>query len=307
MSELRQFPRRELPDALEVGTWTASDGWKLRDFAITTAGESRGSLLFLGGRADFFEKYLEAIQHWSAGGWNVAGFDWRGQGGSGVTHPDAHCHIDDFAIWVRDLAAYFNEWIEQSRGPHAVIGHSLGGHLVLRAVAEGRIEPDGIILSAPMLGIKAGPIRGRTLHALGMAGHLPMFRERAIWGKQTPAPSTYITTCSQRHEDKLWWKAQRPELARGGPTWGWLAEALRSQARLKRNMVRKPMETPALVLISPCDAVVDNRSITDLLVHMPKGQLHEIVGAGHELLRESDLPRSLTMDKIDAFLRNLQV
>ena len=31
----------------------------------------------------------------------------------------------------------------------------MGGHLVLRAVAEGLVDPDGVLLSAPMLGFAA--------------------------------------------------------------------------------------------------------------------------------------------------------
>ena len=35
----------------------------------------------------------------------------------------------------------------------SLVGHSMGGHLCLRAVAERQVRPDALILSAPMLAV----------------------------------------------------------------------------------------------------------------------------------------------------------
>jgi lysophospholipase len=83
----------------------------------------------------------------------VTAADWRGQAGSGRLGADPVTgHVDDFALWVADLAAFWNEWSAGRAGPLVLAGHSMGGHLALRAVAERRVRPDALMLSAPMLG-----------------------------------------------------------------------------------------------------------------------------------------------------------
>ncbi|GAA0274385.1 alpha/beta hydrolase [Alteraurantiacibacter aestuarii] len=262
--------------------------------------------MFLGGRADFFEKYLEPVQTWSAAGWQVSGFDWRGQGGSGQTHADGCCHMPDFGLFLSDLEGFAAQWMERSSGPHVVIGHSMGAHVVLRAVAERRIQPDGIILSSPMLGIRAGPLGQRTIGLAGQLGRVPMLSSKPVWGKKTPTPRQHITTCPDRHADKLWWKAKQPELARGGPTWGWLAGAVASLEACERQLRRRPMVLPCMMLCARSDLVVDNRAINRLAACLPRLSRHEIFGAGHELLRERDRPRGEAMALIARFCEEIR-
>src|SRR3546814_14705034 len=72
---------------------------------------------------------------------------WRGQGGSGrLSDNPLVGHASDFAVWVADLAAFYREWASEHAGPHVVIGHSMGGHLLLRALAEKAMSPDAAVL-----------------------------------------------------------------------------------------------------------------------------------------------------------------
>src|SRR3954453_12819534 len=130
------FDRRAVPAEAKLSAWTASDGWRLRriDWAQPSGTKARGSLLFAGGRGDFIEKYLEIQNHWFARGWNVTAFDWRGQGGSrdGVEGAAA----DSFDAMAGDLAGLAADWRGAFAGPHAAVGHSMGGHLLLRGLVE---------------------------------------------------------------------------------------------------------------------------------------------------------------------------
>ncbi|MEY4159869.1 MAG: hypothetical protein RLZZ136_490, partial [Pseudomonadota bacterium] len=142
------------PDAVE-SRWIAPDGWPIRRIDWPTPVSCRGSLLFLPGRGDAYEKYLESLADWHAQGWRVTAADWRGQAGSGRLGGDAVTgHVSDFSLWIDDLAALWADWQAQTPGPHVLIGHSMGGHLVLRALAERRIAPDAMVLIAPMLGLQ---------------------------------------------------------------------------------------------------------------------------------------------------------
>ena len=103
--------RRVIPASATESTWLMADGHELRRIdwpgARGNVGEpaSRGSILFLPGRGDNYEKYLETLEEWHRAGWQVTAADWRGQAGSGrLGRDDVTDHIDDFLTWVDDLA-----------------------------------------------------------------------------------------------------------------------------------------------------------------------------------------------------------
>ena len=139
---------REIPaDAAET-SWRAADGHMIRriDWPGAAAGHPRGSILFLPGRGDAYEKYLETLDEWHRAGWRVTASDWRGQAGSGRLGKDAVTgHIEDFAIWVDDLACLWAKWVAETSGPHVLAAHSMGGHLVLRALVGKRVAPDAVV------------------------------------------------------------------------------------------------------------------------------------------------------------------
>ncbi|WP_339548806.1 alpha/beta hydrolase, partial [Pseudomonas sp. RA_35y_Pfl2_P32] len=137
-----QLYRRAIPAAARITQWSAPDGWALRRFDWGVEGRPRGRMLCQGGRGDIFEKYLEAFAHWHALGWSITSFDWRGQGGSGRLSPDPHVgHVGDFQQYIDDFRAFWADWVAEDAGrdggPHVALGHSMGGHLLLRALVEG--------------------------------------------------------------------------------------------------------------------------------------------------------------------------
>src|SRR3954464_11748390 len=152
------FDRRAVPAEAKLSTWAASDGWRLRriDWAQPPGAKARGSLLFAGGRGDFLEKYLEIQQHWFARGWNVTAFDWRGQGGARAGVDGAAA--DSFDAMVGDLAGLAADWRGAFPAPHVAVGHSMGGHLLLRGLAERALAVDAAVLVAPMLAINSAPV-----------------------------------------------------------------------------------------------------------------------------------------------------
>src|SRR5688572_15408767 len=137
---------RRRPSGAVFSSWSAPDGWSVRRMDWPARREPRGSLLYAGGRGDFIEKYIEALHHWRQAGWNVTTFDWRGQGASRGDIEGGN--LGDFEPWIADLAALSSSVRAGCAGPHIVIGHSMGGHLVLRALAERRVAPDAAVLTA---------------------------------------------------------------------------------------------------------------------------------------------------------------
>jgi lysophospholipase len=299
--------RRTFPAAARVTRWHAPDGWDHRRFDWA-AERPVGRLLFQTGRADMVEKYLEVFAHLVASGWSVTAFDWRGQGGSGRMLADRHIgHGGDFAVLVEDLRVFWRTWRaeDDSALPHVLLGHSMGGHLALRSVVEGAVDPQALILVAPMLELRlpTGALVGggiiRLMTLLGRA-------ERAIWRVEEGAGhhtrQRNLTHDVGRFEDEAYWYAQSPELALGPPSWGWLAAASRSTRSLLRDRRLDAVTLPTLMLIAEADRLVDPRVAEQVAARI--GAQIERFGpdAAHELLREADPVRLRALAAIDRFL-----
>ena len=304
------FDRRAIPPGLSIGEWRAADGWPLRRFDWEPAGgETRGSILFQAGRGDFIEKYLEVYAHWRGQGWRVSGFDWRGQGGSGRLLADRRVgHLPSLDPLLRDFTGFAAEWLAESPAPHVLIGHSMGGHLALRLLAERGIAVDAAILVAPMLGLNTGPVPVRIARALARALCALGLTERPAWregnrpGEAEHTRQTNLTACLDRYADELWWKGEHPELALATPSWGWLVAAFESIAGLDRPGVMEKVTTPMLILGSEHDRLVSPAAISKAAARLPNARLVMSKQGAHELLREVDGVRLPLLAEIDRFL-----
>lgn len=270
----------------------------------------RGSILFLPGRGDFYEKYLETLDGWAGKGFCVTAADWRWQAGSGRAGSDAVTgHVDDFATWVNDLAALWTEWKQRVPGPHIVAAHSMGGHIVLRALAEGRIDPDGAILSAPMLGFTAKGLPASVLHGAARLMTWIGDPRRPAWkwsekpGEVPAFRARLLTHDEERYGDELAWRAARPELVMGPGSWGWVERAYASMRALERAGVLEAVKVPMMIVATDNDRLVDFAAIARAAARLPRAELLRFgEEAHHEILREADPVRDRALAAIDRFL-----
>jgi lysophospholipase len=291
--------RRALPQGLSLFDASGHDGWRLRAYDWPAEGTPRGSLFFQSGRGDFVEKYIEALAHWHRRGWSIAGFDWRGQGGSARTGAG---DVTDFAAMVGDVSGLVARWTAETPQPHVLVGHSMGGHLLLRMLAERAPAVDAAVLVAPMLGLAHAPLSVGAARAIaGLACRIGL-AERPLWRAATSlGRQANLTGCADRYADEVWWREAQPSLALGPPGWRWLASALASIARLDAPGVLEAVDTPVLLLGTDRDRLVSARAIRDAARRLPDVRLLMIDGA-HELLREADEARNIAFAAIDSFL-----
>jgi lysophospholipase len=300
--------RRAIPADARISHWTGPDGWQFRRFDWPASGASRGAILFQGGRGDIFEKYLETFAHWHAQGWAITSLDWRGQGGSGRVSPDRHVgDIDDFATYIADFRAFWAEWSASAAGPRVLMGHSMGGHLVLRALIEGAADPVAAVLVAPMLGLHSplGATLGeRFARILGGVGNA----SRPAW-KTNERPGTtqsrqaLLTHDHDRYEDELFWQATCPEIVLGPPSWRWLIEAFKSTRLQRVDQRLKTMRIPVLMLVADADKLVDPKAARFVGSRLPDARVLRFgKQSAHEILREADAVRNRAIGEIDIFL-----
>lgn len=307
---IRAPDRRSIPPHANESLWEAADGHTVRRIDYSATREpARGSILFLPGRGDAYEKYLEALGEWREAGWRVTAADWRGQAGSGRLGADPVTgHVGDFGDWLDDLAAFWAAWKAETPGPHVLAGHSMGGHLILRAVAERRVDPDALVLSAPMLGF-IGRLPIVFMH--GAARLMKRFGDprRPAWkwsekpGEIPAARIHLLTHDSERYADELWWREQRPELVMGPGSWGWVERAYASMRALFAPGVLESVDIPVLIVATSNDKLVDFGAIERATARLPHGELVRFgKEAHHEILREVDPVRSRAMQAIADFL-----
>ena len=309
------FDRRAIPSSAKERKWIAEDGHEIRiiDWSKPPADmEPRGSILFMAGRGDAYEKYLESFEHWRLRGWEVSAADWRGQGGSGrLGNDDATGHIDDFRLWISDLARLWSEFAQGRDGPLVLIGHSMGGHLVLRAAIEKVLmpRPDALVLTAPMLDV--------------FPEHLPLFMRRGFahlmarmgdprrpaWGKgekpiaMNTLRQTLLTHDDDRYEDEKFWRSTRPELKLGAGSWGWVRGAMDSIRAIHARGAPESVDLPTLVVATNADRLVSPAAIRRVIDRLPDVEAL-LFGkeSRHEILRESDPVRDQALARIDDFL-----
>lgn len=304
-------PWRTHPKGAFFSAWRASDGFALRrmDWAASGRRKRRGALLFAGGRGDFIEKYFEAFADWRAAGWDVTAFDWRGQGRSqaGIA-PGA---LEGFDAQMDDLAALIGEWRRAAPGPHVAIGHSMGGHILLKTIVERLPALDAAVLVAPMIRVNAGPIPAwlapdvaDTMSRLG-------FRRKPMW--HTPPAllrpgserQRRLTASRARYEDELFWWDKAPDYKLGAPTWGWVRAAYASAAASFTPAKLAAVTLPILILATDRDALVDSGATRRMAEQLPHAEIAWLPGARHEILREADPIRNAALARIDVFLAGL--
>ena len=308
--------RRAIPAGAQESRWALPDGHLLRRLALApdSSRSVRGSLLFLPGRADFYEKYLETLEYWASEGWQVSAADWRGQGASGrMTANPLVGDIADFAVWIADLAALWADFVATNPPPHILVGHSMGGHLVLRAAADGALaqsgkSPDALVLSAPMLGFISAipralqPLFGRIMCRIGDPARMawPVSEKP---GSPLDQRATLLTHDAGRYADEGWWRETRPELEIGPASWRWVERAAASVEHLRAPGVLEAVSVPVLLLAAKHDSLVSWPAIQEAAARLPAAELAAWgPEARHELLREVDAVRDQVLGVMDRFL-----
>ncbi len=299
--------RRAYPAGLRQSNWRAPDGWLLRrvDWPQAEGAVPRGSLLFAAGRGDFVEKYLETLGDWHSRGWSVSSFDWRGQGRS--KGGNAAGHFDSFDILVRDLGDLIDDWAAATPGPHVVVAHSMGGHMLLRLLIERRPDIAAAVLVAPMIVVNSGAFPEWAAAGLAAAATMTGFGRWPIWGVQltrSPVGSVrqrILTGCAERYEDELFWWDRDPDASPAPPSFGWLNAAYHSARAFTAEALGK-VDLPILLLGAERDQLVSPAAIKRVAELLPNSELVMFDDCAHEILRERDQVRGEALARIDAFL-----
>ncbi|SDD85944.1 alpha/beta fold hydrolase [Kordiimonas lacus] len=304
--------RRHVPEDAVFSYFVAPDERRLRfaRFPASKVIEPKGTIIFLPGRTEFIEKFLEDVHIFNALGFACAAMDLRGQGMSWRPHPNRDKHyVRSFDPHLTDVKAFFDEkLVGKMPKPFILMGHSAGSHVILRFLKEHPGYADAAITVAPMVKIFTGglpswvtkglPLMARLL-GLGASyipGHTAFKEGRWGWRKK-------LTHDDERFEDEDFFiKTKDKRLAVGGATYKWLWEALKSCEVLNSEGYPEAIQTPVLVLQAEKDRIVDNDAQRALVERMPHARLVVIDGAMHEILKETDDIRAQVWRAVSDFI-----
>ena len=280
--ELFALARNPVPSGAVVGRFKGHDGCAIRFARFeATRGPRRGTVCIFTGRTEFIEKYFEVIADLRRRGFAVAIMDLRGQGGSGraLINP-AKGHVKNFRQYDQDLATFMTGIVLPScPGPHIGLGHSLGGHLLLRHASQAKIWFQRIVVTAPMIelsreasGLSQQTMRllSETLAAVGFA------RAFVPGGSRVPQETmdfetNIVTSDRERYMRTRAILEAAPELALGSPTIGWLRAALRSMAMLQGGDYPSTIKVPSLLVAAGQDRIVSTNAVEAFGVSLKVG------------------------------------
>ncbi len=268
-----------------MSTLTTADGlllhlqtWRQR---AGVAGGQRGTVLIVHGLGEHIGRYAHVAAYLAAQGWAVVGYDQRGHGQS--TGARGGVAADDSLL--ADLGAVIAHVRAQASppGPLVLLGHSMGGLVVGRFVAEG-LAPrpaawwqavDALVMSSPALDAGMSAVQKVLLAVLGRIapGMLLSNGLKPDWISRDPAVvRAYIA-------DPLVHDRITPRLVRFIVDGGELVRQRAPQWRL-----------PTLLLYAGADRCVAPRGSDHFAANAPKArvQAHRYDKLAHEIFNEPE-------------------
>ena len=294
-----------LPPGAECLELVTADQVRLRAMRAVPEG-ARGTVILLGGRGDFLERYFETTRDILARGFAVAGVDMRGQGGSQRHGPDVYRDVTtSFIHFEEDLRTLMDGLvIPTCPPPYFALGHSTGAHILLRVLRNSDWFRKAMLVS-PLVEIVYGPwpkpvaallVNGVTLAGFG-SWFLPGVRRKPMG--RDDFPGNPLTSDRRRWNRDSSTLEAAPQLGLGGPTFCWLRAARRSLKEL-RTMERP--RAPVLIVAAAGDRVVGNEGIRRLARRVPGIALTFIPDSRHEILSERDEIRQQFLAAFDSFI-----
>lgn len=307
VSDFRATPANPVPDGLAVSFVTASDGRVLRAAHLRRP-RVRGTIVVACGRGDYIERWFETIGDLARRRFDVAIFDFRGQGGSQRRYADRYRDgLRSFSEYDDDLESLMRKLVlPDCVPPFYALGHSTGGLVILRALRT-RTWFEKAVLCAPLLGIVAGAwpmpvvrLMCALMPAVGLGrvilpgqGKRPLGLKDFTGNNLTADKARYVRSATTLDE--------HPVLGVGGPTFGWLAAALRAMdgiSSLSGNCFRAPV----LIVGAGRDRIVATEAQHQLARRVAGVSCVVIPEARHEILCESDAIREQFFAAFDTFI-----
>jgi lysophospholipase len=267
---------------------------------LITGRHSIGTVILLGGRKEFLEKYIETANDLNRMGFDVYSFDWRGQGLSTRMFADrSKGFIRNYDEYLHDLQVFIETVIPaDARRPIYFLAHSMGAHIVLRFLPHRHKAIDGAVLTAPMIDISTKPYPRWLVRVLIRLAHNFGRRDAVVPGSRKRSERDWrfegnpLTSDPARFQVEKRAIAENPDLTVDAVTFSWLSATMNSIDCLKAPGYLEAITTPVLIVSAADDQIVSVSAQKEACARLPDCRLTMIPASRHEILMETDVIRT---------------
>jgi lysophospholipase len=308
--QLYETADNRMPKGTEIYAAHTRNNLRIRAMtAPALTAESRGTVVILNGRADFVERYFETMVDLQRRGYHVAGFDWRGQGGSQRLLKDhLRGHIRSYREYDEDLRAVMEGVVTKNcPGPYYAIGHSTGGHILLRNLSRQTWFKKAIV-TAPLMELRYGAwpksvafLLATIATAFGFGWcYLPGFKKPPFLLRDFEGNP--LTSDRKRWDRDVRTLQDHKILGVGGPTYAWLVATILSFKDLHSRRKGQGLNCPVMMILAGREHVVDNAASYRFANAMPGVSVVTIGQSMHEIMLENDTVRKEFLAAFDSYV-----
>ena len=251
----------------ERGTEISYRTWK-------PVGETKAVVVLTHGQGDHSGRYSHVAEHLTREGFAVWAADFRGHGKSGGKRG----HVDNFRDYIADTGRVIGKAKEQNpRVKTFLLGHSLGGLVVLDYAEKMVGNVSGVVATSPLLRLKmrVPPWKaavGRTLSSL----------------TPTLSMKTGLDPNLLSHDQEIVRNYINDPLVHGVASTRFYTELLRAQNETLRDASR--LTLPCLVMLGTDDGIVDPTATQEFFKTIASSDktLKTYEGFYHEVLNEPE-------------------
>lgn len=252
-------------------------------------------VLMLQGRGTSIEKSEHFINKLVDQGYTVWSFDWRGQGRS-TRSAGRRGYIDSYKTYLDDMGYFVENLVLPDLGKNLLVlmGHSMGGHIGLRFLAENPGIFQAALLAAPLMDLATGiypkPVARMLTNVMCKLGldKAYIFGHGQYDPRTEPFEGNLITRNSANFYEMRRIQQENPDLIVGGATFGWVGATMASTDVLMRPDYLGRVTVPIHLMTAGDEQIIDNQRVQLACGWMKRCSLEVIKGAKHQLFSETD-------------------
>lgn len=260
-------------------------------------------LLFLSGRGGWIEKYIQVYMQLHEKLLRpIIVLDRIGEGESGGHRG----HIQSYDEYVDALVEVLDDAFSHAPD-YSIIAHSTGGLIALYGALKGKLSPQHIVLTAPLLQMRSKPVPrviARPLSALAVRMGLAKMRVEVKSEIHYPFAENRLTSDAEQYS-----KLQEDPYPIPAPSMGWINATFNAQHYINNPDNLKHLAASVLIFQAEEEHVVSPEGIKTWVseaqkLHGNAIQALEIPSAKHELLKEKPPIISKIIQRMVEFLRS---
>lgn len=263
---------------------------------------SDDAIVIVGGRAEFFGKYIEMIYDLKDLGMTIYTIDHRGQGLSERMLDDPEKgYVKNFDDYLEDFNRFLRKIVRPNNHRKVFfITHSLGGNILLNYLIKFQekiqVNVAGIALSSPMIAIKTNYYVVQAYAKFKTATDY-------IDDSNTTYEITYadnnndITSSDIRYQMIKNMFDLFPKAKLGGSTANWLKETSSAGRFIQKNAELLP-NVPLILLQAEKDQKLDPEAQQEMCSNAPNCKLILMKNSEHDVYMEKDIIRDQAINLI---------